>query len=226
MAGTAFRSPSVYELAFNDGGLTQISPDNLVDETSYSTEVELTQRLLPDLVATAAIYFNVFTNGVALSGAGTEADPLLYFNRSRPLTSGGFEAEVRHELRRGMSYALTYSFMRARDGDFFGSDELTNSPSHLLGLKAIVPLVGANLSLVSRVDVETGRKDKEGAYTDASVIWDMGLWGRVTAINGEFNLIFKNLLDWKNEHPGSGLISDARVVQPGLRVQADFSLRF
>jgi len=220
LAGTAYRSPSVYELAFNDGGLTQVSPDNLADETSYSAEIEVTQRILADVVATAAVYFNVFSNGVTLSGDGTEEVPLLYFNRGRPLTSGGFEAEVRHELRRGMSYALTWSIMRARDGDFFGDAELTNSPSQVLGLKMIVPLVGASLSLVAR---RHRGGPKEGAYTDASVIWDMGLWGRVSAINGEFNLIFRNLLDWKHEQRAAGssptrvCVSRVRASRPTSR---------
>src|SRR6185437_13501789 len=44
MAGRAFRAPSIYELYYNDGGLSQVPSGGLQPEHVWSGEVEVTQH--------------------------------------------------------------------------------------------------------------------------------------------------------------------------------------
>lgn len=226
VAGSAFRAPTFYELTYGDGGTTQVPPKGLEPERIWTTEVELGQRLAPDLVLNVGGYLSSVQDSVTVTGDGTSEDPLVYANRKNPVSSMGLELEIVHELRRGLTFGLTYALQRSRLGGLFSGESLENSPTHLVGGRAIIPVITKAMSLTTRATIDSGRKDLEGRFTGAAVVWDLGVAGYIEAISADYSLTVRNLLDWQYDHPSSGQVEDARQRQPGLSLYADLSLRF
>ena len=224
--GSAFRAPSFYELAFGDGGDTQLPPDKLAPERIYSGEVEVTHAVGDDIALVGGVFVNSVVDSVTLDGEGNPESPLVYANRSGNVSVMGLELEVRHSLRRGLMWSLSYGLTRARLGGLFDGEALENSPTHHVTARAIVPIVPGVLSFVTRAAIDSGRKDLDGEWTPASLLWDAGFSGRIEAYGIDYALQFKNLLDLRYVHPGSGLIEDVRVPQPGRSLLAEISKRF
>lgn len=224
--GSAFRAPSFYELAFGDGGDTQLPPTSLAPERIYSGEVEVTHALSEDLALVGGIYVNSVVDSVTLDGEGNEESPLVYTNRDGSVSVMGLEVELRHSLRRGLMWSLSYGLTRARLGGLFDGEALENSPTHHVTGRAILPIVPAVLSFVTRLTADSGRKDLDSEWTPASLIWDAGFSGRLETLGLDYSLQFKNLLDLRQVHPGSGLIEDVRVPQPGRSILAEINKRF
>lgn len=224
--GSAFRAPSFYELAFGDGGDTQLPPETLAPERIYSGEVEVTHALSDDLALVGGVFINSVLDSVTLDGEGNPTSPLVYTNRDGNVSVMGLELELRHSLRQGLMWSLSYGLTRARLGGLFDGEALENSPTHHVTGRAIVPIVPLVLSFVTRVSVDSGRRDLEGAWTPASLLWDAGFSGRLEKLGLDYSLQFKNLLDLRQVHPGSGLIEDVRVPQPGRSILAELTKRF
>lgn len=224
--GSAFRAPTFYELTYGDGGTTQVPATDLAPERIWTGEVELGQRLAADLVLNIGGYVSSVEDSVTITGEGTEEEPLVFANRDQPVSSVGLELELVHELRRGLTFGLTYALQRSRLGGLFDGEGLENSPTHLVGGRAIIPLLPKALSLVTRATIDSGRRDLDGNDTGAAVIWDLGIAGFVDVIHADYSITVRNLLDWQYDHPSSGEPEDMRQRQPGLSLYADLSLRF
>jgi outer membrane receptor protein involved in Fe transport len=226
MGGGAFRAPSVYELTYWDGGLTQVPSPGLEPERIYTGEVEYTRRLPAGFWLTAAVYLNHLTDLIVQVGSGDAADPLRYENQADALWTLGGELELRREFRGGLLLAAQYSYQRTRAGDLIDGQEPPNSPAHLFGARAVLPLVGRTLQLATRLLVEAGRLTRAGGRTDPAVLWDATLSGQVEGLGLRYALGARNLLDWRIEHPVGEDILDVTQRQPGLGLFLDLSFSY
>ena len=223
MGGTAFRAPSVYELTYNDGGETQIPSPDLDPETIYTAEVELVRSLGSDLQLVVGVFLSSLTNYIEVQGEGTEADPIFLTNQDREVWSAGCEAELQHELSRGVFFSLSYAFQDTRTGALFDGEELPNSPAHQIAAKLLLPIVRPELSLTNRLTLESGRLDRRGERTDFGVLWDIGVHGQLPAMSAEYALTIRNALGWEYETPLSALVPDVRYTLPGPTLTADLT---
>ena len=223
MGGRAFRAPSVYELTYWDGGVTQVRSPDLDPESVWSGEVEYSHRLPLGFSVLASGFFSRVTNLIEQVGGGTPDDPFKLVNGSRVLWTAGAEAEVRREFRGGWLVAAQYSFQRSRLGGFEDGTELPNSPEHMAGLKVVAPVAGRALRVATRAAFETGRLDRTGERTNRSLVWDVALSGEVRQAHLKYVLGARNLLDWKYEHPVGEEVLDTRIVQPGRQFFAEVS---
>ncbi|MFU8805335.1 MAG: TonB-dependent receptor domain-containing protein, partial [Bradymonadaceae bacterium] len=134
MTGRGFRAPSVYELTYNDGGITQIASPDLEPETIYSGELEYTQELGDSFELVGAIFLNHIDTRIEQDGGGVEDDPLQFVNRHDPLWTGGAEVELRRPFLRGWMVSAHYAWQRTRIGDistlWTSSPPIPNSPTH------------------------------------------------------------------------------------------------
>ncbi|HSA24258.1 MAG TPA: TonB-dependent receptor, partial [Myxococcota bacterium] len=223
MAGTAFRAPSIYELTYWDGGLTQVQSPGLEPEGIYTGELEYTRRLPAGFSITAAVFLNYIQELIAQRGSGDESDPLYYVNQDEAVWTLGGELELRREFREGWMLGLQYSYQRTRVDGLLDGAELPNSPEHLAGVRAVVPLAGRYLQLATRLAVEAGRLDRQGGRTGTAVLWDATLSGELDAFGLRDALGARNLLDWRVEHPVGEDILDLTQRQPGLGLFLDLS---
>ena len=224
--GSAYRAPSFYELAFGDGGDTQLPPSKLDPERIYTFDLELTQALGEDLAFVVDGFVNAVVDNVTLLGEGDPESPLVYANRDGNVSALGLELELQHTLRRGLVWSVAYGLTRARLGGLFDGEALENSPTHYLTLRAVVPIVPSALSLVTRATADSGRRDLEGDWTPAALVWDLGFSGRLETAGLDYSLQLKNVLDARAVHPGSGLIEDTRVPQPGRSILLELFKHF
>ena len=92
MLGKAFRAPSIYELYYNDGGLTQIPACNpncaLKPETIYSAELEHTHHFTEEWSLISAIYASRSTDLIALRTTADNPNVSQYANTDAPVDLG------------------------------------------------------------------------------------------------------------------------------------------
>jgi outer membrane cobalamin receptor len=186
MAGKAFRAPSIYELYYNDGSVTQRPSPNLQPETIWSGEVEFSHRFSPTVSGVITTYGNLVQNLVVTRGSGTAADPangvaadLLYYQNSpAPIETFGGEVELRRDWRQGWMVSASYSLQHSRYlsgaglSEIFGTTDspefrhVPNAPEHLASIKGAVPILSHALLASTRISIEGPRYDRHDRNND------------------------------------------------------------
>ncbi len=214
LGGRAFRAPSPYELAYNDNGVTQVAASSLQPETILTGEIEYTLRVGEVGSAVLSVYYDQIDSLISL----VERDDglLVYQNESGVVQTGGAEFELRRDWRAGWMVALTQSVQRARSGDLFVGEALTNSPEYLAALKAAAPLIPGQVRGATRLAFETGRVVGGGSEdTTPALFWDVTLTGAVPSLRLDWTLGARNLLDWTVAWPAGDDGWQSTVLQPG-----------
>ncbi|MEZ4219556.1 MAG: TonB-dependent receptor [Polyangiaceae bacterium] len=243
MGGKAFRAPSIYELFYNDGGLTQIASPELQPENIYSAEIEHSHRFSPKVTGTLAAFGNYTTRLIDFEGAGTAADPLVYSNSDVPLAAVGAEAELRREFSAGWMVAASYGFSFARFlRDESGSAllsldaapdtrEVANAPQHLASVKAAAPIWAKAVTAATRLTFEGIRFDRFEAVGDppqgrtrAHALWDLVLSGFEARHGLGWAVGVYNAFDYRYSLPVSAEFRQRAVPQQGRSFLASVEL--
>jgi outer membrane receptor protein involved in Fe transport len=221
MAGQAFRAPSVYELYYNDGGLTQIpgctsKPCSMKPETMRSAELEFTHHFNELWSLLVSGYANYITDLIALRDVPDNPGVSQYVNTTVPVLTLGAEAEIRREWQHGWTTTLSYAIQRSsyvQDANLPDDQrlrEVPNSPTHLGSAKLAVPLITHVLSVMTRLTAESGRYDIHDQpgdppqqKTNPSVVWDVVFSGEWSDWHLRYNLGAYNLADWRYNLPVS-----------------------
>lgn len=230
MGGSAFRAPSIYEISYNDGGVTQIPGGDLRPETIYSGELEVSQRFATHWTALVTGYVNYINQLIALRDVrpmGAMQDVSQYANSEAPILTVGGEAEVRREWRRGWMFAASYSFQRSsyQQSATLAANarlrEVPNAPEHLFSVRAAAPLIPDVLTGMARLSVEGPRWDRNDraqdpaqAQTDPGVILDLVASGRVQRYGVRYAVGAYNVFDWRYAVPLSREYSDRLTAMP------------
>ncbi|HET7539201.1 MAG TPA: TonB-dependent receptor [Polyangiaceae bacterium] len=242
----AFRAPSIYELYYNDGGLTQVQSPYLRPESMYSLEIEHSHRFSANLVATVAGYANYAAHLISIFGSNNHEDPLHYENERSPLLVFGGELGLRREFRQGAMFALSYGFSLPRfletnsAGDLLSlakaSDKrsVANAPIHLASLKSVIPILNRALSFGSRMAVEGPRYDRYENTVDDSpqgktggaVIVDLVFSGEEPRYGLRYAFGVYNALDFRYSVPVSGEFVQRSIVQDGRSFLASLEAKF
>ena len=245
IVGRAFRAPSVYELYYNDGGLTQVPSPRIGPESIYSLELEHAHRFSPTVAGTVAVYSNYARDLVSTDGQGDRTDPLRYVNSLAPIATVGAEVGVRRDWRQGYMLAASYSFQHSRFLDGNGMSALlafkqspdyrhvANSPEHLGSVKGALPILGRSLTLASRLSLESGRYDRNErstddaqAKTDAFAIWDVVLTGREERHRFSWAAGVYNAFDWRYALPVSAEFAQRSILQDGRTFMLNADVAF
>src|SRR5690606_3730661 len=149
--GRAFRAPSVFEMTYWDGGLTQLQGDNLQPETVYTGEIEASQELPSNFSILGSVYLSRISDLIRLRGAGVQPDPSVYRNEPAAVWTGGAEVELRKELSRGVFGSAQYAYQRTRIEDLFAEAKLPGSPEHVAGARLVVPVYARMARLGTRL---------------------------------------------------------------------------
>lgn len=230
MGGRGFRAPSVYELTYNDGGITQIASPNLDPETIYSLEFEYTQGLPESFEIIGAVYGNRIGTRIEQTGEGFEEDPFQFANIDTDLWTAGAEIELRRPFLQGWMASIQYSYQRTGEGvisDLLGNPHaISNSPNHLAAFKLVNPLVRPSLQMANRLIFEGPRVDRVGELTSPVFLWDLVFSGQVPDLPFRYAAGVRNLLNWQYAHPVGEDILDIRLSQPGRTFVVDISATF
>ncbi|HTV19474.1 MAG TPA: TonB-dependent receptor [Polyangiaceae bacterium] len=247
IAAKAFKAPSVYELSYAFIG--QLASPDLTPENIYSLELEFSQRLSSNVVATVAVYTNYISDLISLEDAlpsedGTEN--VQFQNTNTPVGTLGGELEIRRDWKEGWMIAATYSLQKSnylasegldalltldRSSDF---REVPNSPIHLASLKAAVPLMGRALTWMNRLTFEGQRYDTDDSAdsetvqtrTDAALIWDVVLSGQEARWGFDYSVGVYNAFDSQARVPVSDEFRQRTIPILGRSFLASAGLTF
>jgi outer membrane receptor for ferrienterochelin and colicin len=245
MGGNAFRAPSVYELYYNDGGITQVASPHLHPETITSAEVEHSHRFSPTVVGSAAAYVNHARSLITPAGTGNASDPLHYENANHPLAVVGGELGLRRDFRQGYMLGASYSLAYARflagssasDLASFDSDprkrHVANAPMHLASLRGAAPLLARALLASTRLSFEGSRYDRNENVTDPPqrhtrpfVVWDIVLSGEEPRFGLLYAVGVYNAFDWRYSLPTTPELTQDTLVQDGRTFLASVEKSF
>lgn len=224
LGGTAFRSPSPYELLYSDGGLTQVPPERLEPERVATVELEASRRLDDATTLTVGAYGNRIENlvGTELTGeVSDEGEVFRYANDDGQVLAAGLEAALRREWRRGSHLHVQQSLQAARQDDLLDGTPLSHSPGWTGSVKAAVPLLATGATLASRLRAESPRwlggagRDPEVDRTDWVLLWDLTATGAVGGGPVRMGVGVRNLLDWAVAWPAGVDLAQQTVPQPG-----------
>ena len=232
MGGRAFRAPSVYELYYNDGGLTQLSATDpapgptLRPESSWSAELEYSIRFARDWVALAAAHTTWIEDVIGLEDVPSapvdpEAGaPVRYANGKQPVLVAGGDIEVRREWRGGLMLSAMYGYQRAQRTETTEADPvLDNVPEHLASVRAVVPVLRDLVSVGLRATLEAPRRIRADSEdrTRPAVLGDATLSGSLTGTGLRYVLGVYNLADWRYEVPVDSTFASRTMPQNGRR---------
>ena len=229
MLGKAFRAPSIYELYYNDGGVSQLPACNptctLKPETVYSAELEQTHHFSEEWSVIGAVYTSRSTDLIALRAAVSEPTVNQYANTNAPVVSLGAELEIRREWRNGIFLSANYALQKtsyAQDTNLAAADQLRqvpNSPNNTGGLRLSIPIVGRSLRFSTRITAESGRfniddtpGEPQQLRTTGEVLWDLMLSGELPDLHLRWNAGLYNATDFHWSAPVSPEFSALETV--------------
>lgn len=245
MGGKAFRAPSIYELYYNDGSVTQVESPDLRPESIYSFEIEHSHQFSPTVTGIVAAYANYVSGLILQSGSGVTGDLLHYVNSASPVLSLGGELALRREWRQGWMLQASYGYQHSRylasgsAGDLLklAKDPTTrnvaNSPEHLASLKGAVPVLVRGVTAATRLTFEGLRYDRYESTTDPAqertgpaVIWDLILSGHEQRWKLDYALGVYNVTDFRHVIPLSGEFTQRTMTQNGRTFLASVDMAF
>ncbi len=216
VVGRAFRAPTIYELYFNDGGLSQRAPapGTLTPEYITTFELEHSHNFTPELRATLGGYYNLIDRLVVLTeenetppGCADGTQCFVYTNASRGLTALGAEAQLRWQPGRFTLVEGTYSFV------LLGGPGLSDAPAyptHLASARAMIPLKEGLVRLSGQATYQSGRRDPvTGTSFGEALLLNFGLsgdYGPVRYFAGVQNLLDQRYLLPVVSEVGAGVI--------------------
>jgi outer membrane receptor for ferrienterochelin and colicins len=211
--GSAFRAPNIYELSYDDAGLTQKAPAALASERTTSLEVSAEQRL-GGLTATLSVY-SVRTRDL-IDLTTDPSDSLLVFENIGSAHSIGTEVEVRGRLGPVMSRAA-FTLLHATEAD---DSRPVDSPRRIARVGASVPFAGGRGSLGAEVRHLGERPTLTGAVAPSFTLVNVHLVLRSPSDRTEFFMGVKDLLDAAPYHVGGAEHTQSLLRQEGRSVRA------
>jgi iron complex outermembrane receptor protein len=214
--GSAFRAPNLYELHYQDGGITQKPAADLRPETLGSGELSIEQELGAGVRVSAAFYTIRTSDLINLVTDST--DGLLVFDNEGSPYGQGVEVNILAKLR-GLRARLTYAQQRAFDDD---RETPLNSPKHIAHGSASLPLLRNRFTLGLEVHHVGSRPTLDGSVVPSYTVAATNMQARPFSNGTEFFASVRNLFDVQYSDPGgpehvqNALPRDGRSIRAGL----------
>jgi iron complex outermembrane receptor protein len=133
LAGRAFRSPSFYELYYNDGNITMKANPQLDPETIKTYEAVLESNFNKNLRGTASVFYYELND--LINQTTDPGDGLLVFENLSQVTASGFELAVEGKWASGLRGRLGYAYVATNDETTHS--RLANSPENMVNFNLI-----------------------------------------------------------------------------------------
>lgn len=223
--GEAFRAPNVFELYYNDGGLSAKANPGLRPETVKTYEAILEKKGEEYRAALSAFFYRIRD---IISLETDPSDGLLVYKNADQAKALGVEGELERKWRSGAAGKVSYSYQNARD-DRTG-EWLTNSPRHLFKANVILPLLPALLpdKVFGGVEAQyTGkRKARDDRHAGGYLLVNTTLFSSNIVKDLEFSASVYNLFGKKFQDPASEEHPEALIEQDGRNFRLKLTYRF
>ncbi|MEK6815120.1 MAG: TonB-dependent receptor [Nitrospirota bacterium] len=218
--GTAFRSPNVYEMYYNDAGFSQKTNPDLKPEKIETTELVLEQAVGGDFRASASLYRCKVKS--LIDQETDPADGLLVFRNTGRVDARGIELEARGVVAGRVEGRASWAYQISEDAAT--GEALSNSPRHLAKLRVGVPIVGDKLYAGLESQFTSKRKTVSGGDIGGFAVSNLVLSSRRWIGGLVLTAAVYNLFDRKYSDPASDSHVQDAIPQDGrsFRLKATY----
>ncbi|MBI4523506.1 MAG: TonB-dependent receptor [Deltaproteobacteria bacterium] len=220
--GQAFRAPNVYELYYQDPGISQKANPNLDPETIRTVEIGMFQYLGFNVWGTMNLYYQRIRDLIAQQE--DPKDGLLVFQNIEGVVQKGLELELEGKWTGGFRSRVSYALQRTEDKKT--GTGVANSPAHLLKLNGIVPIVSEKLFLGLEGRYSSRRKTLGGAHSGDAFVTNVTLFSQNVIKGIEVSGSVYNLFNNKYSDPGGGEHVQDSIRQDGRSFRFKLTYRF
>ncbi len=220
--GEAFRVPSLYELYYNDGGLTQIPNPELKPEIMRTAELVVERDLGRGFRLELSGYQNRIENLIQAVNAGEET--MQFRNSPDDVVSSGLEATLRKALGGRFSGYAALAVQKTKN-DRTGED-LPNSPKLLANVGFSCSLSEVLIASLDGRYVGERKGVAPGRETDGYFVTDITLLATGIAERLEVSFSIYNLFDVDFADPGSFDLLQEAITQDGRNYGLQAAYRF
>ena len=165
--GRAFRAPNVYELYYNDGGLTAKDNPDLDPETIDAYQAVVEQYFAKYFRAAVSGYYYKIQD--LITQVEDPSDGLMVFKNASEAEARGVEFEAEMNIpQSGWKARAAWSIQDTEDKDT--GDDLVNSPTHLVKLNLIAPVFQDKIFAGPELHYIGKRKTVQGGQTDDAFV--------------------------------------------------------
>lgn len=220
--GRAFRAPNMYELYYDDGGISQKANPELDPESIDTYQIEVGWPLGNRFRGTALLYDYRIKD--LISQENDPADDLAVYRNVERVKSEGIELEMDGRFARHLEGRISYAYQRTEDRAT--GDTLSNSPGHLAKCNLSIPMLDDRLSAGLEVQYTSRRLNTQGGtvggYTLANLNFLIKSWKKGPTVGvGIYNLLDKDYADpGGTEHIQAAIPQDGRSYR--LQVRYEF----
>jgi outer membrane receptor for ferrienterochelin and colicins len=213
--GDAFRSPTIYESAFEFPGAP------LAPERIHSYEAIWEQAIRSNLRLTANAFFNRIDD---LIEQQTDLDGNPSYRNGDSVNTGGAELELEGRWAGGIRTKVSYTYQQSHFVDT--GRELFNSPRQLAKLNVIVPLFADKVSLGLELQGASSARTLSGSRSDPYAVGNLTILSRKLFHNFDVSASVYNILDQRYGTPaGPDFIQDVHI-QEGRSFRVKLSYTF
>jgi len=220
--GSAFRSPNVYELYYQDAGITQKSNPDLMPEKIKTYELVLEQHLMQHIWMTAAGFYYKIDD--LISQQVDPNDGFLVYRNTEDIQAKGVELEVEGKWSNGLRGRVSYSYQEVKDKE---TDRgISNSPKHLAKLNVTIPLLKEKIFAGTEIQYMSSRETVDGNKVDDFFVTNVTLFSQnlVKGLSASFSVY--NLFDKKYRDPSGDEITQKFVEQDGRNYRLKLTYAF
>lgn len=220
--GRAFRAPNVYELYYQDGGVSQKANPGLRPETIRTLEIAADHTFGGRLRGTASVYRYGISDLITL-----ETDPmdgLEVYNNLERARAEGVELEIEGDFHRFLEGRVSYALQRSQDAST--GDTITNSPRHLAKINLAVPFLAEKLVAALEMQYTSSRETLSGGRAGGFGVANLTLLSRAWKKGPSLSLSIYNVLDKRYADPGGTEHVQAAIPQDGRSLRAQVKYEF
>jgi outer membrane receptor for ferrienterochelin and colicins len=219
--GRAFRAPNAYELYYSSLGYQKGNLD-LRPEHIRTGEVVYEQYIGKHLRASVSGFYYLIDN--LITQQTDPIDGVLVYRNVERIESRGVECELEAKLPAGLEGIVSYAFQRTKNMQ----DDLllTNSPQHLMKMKASAPVWRDNVFLAAQLQYTSKRKTLGGQWADGFSLSSLALSTRSLVHGLDISVGIYNLFDVTYGDPGAEEHRQDVIVQDRRTFGAKVSYTF
>ncbi len=219
--GRAFRSPTPYELYYQDL-VTQKGNPQLRPETMTSTEFVMERSLTAHVLGMVSVFHNRIDDLITFET--DPADGLLVFQNSGTITTKGLELEVDGRWINTVEGRVSYSYQDTEDAQT--GEALTNSPQHLAKGNVIFTVVPAELFVGLETQYTSSRRTRFDSRAGAVCVTNATLVGHALSNHLQLSLTVYNVFGIDYGDPGSEEHAQDVITQDGRTVRVKLTYAF
>ena len=209
--GRAFRAPNVYELFYDDGGLSQKANPNLNAESIQTYEIALENSFHNRLRTAASIYRYGIDN--LITQMTDPSDGLEVFRNLDRVKAEGVEVEMEGSFARFLEGRVSYALQRSEDA---GTGALlTNSPRHLAKANLTVPFRDDKFLASLEAQHTSSRDTLSGQPAGAFTVVNLTFLSRAWKKGPSLSMSVFNLFDTEYGDPGGTEHVQSLIPQDG-----------